>query len=388
MIINTHTKKRILRLAKKICTDKNYVINQIRPKILYNFIKIFPHNFSGKAPYNLNTISFFLSWRCNLKCVMCNLWGETGSAKINEELTINHWLKIIDDIAFTNANIVFTGGEPLLYKNWEKIAQKCKEKKLTTQMLTNGLLLAKYKHYIVNYIDTLNISLDGLPETNDEIRKNKGLFAKIINNIKTIHQLKQKNKSLTPYINIAFTISDKNYLQMKEFIKILQPEHKIINNIIFQHLEFTSQKAIKETEDIFKKKFKQNIYIWKGFYYNPKNLNPKKLVKIINEIKMLPSKIPVVFFPDFKSKEILNYYSYPEKFPFKKIFHCWGPFLEALITPEGNLWICPDYVVGNLTRNNFKQLWNNEKSKFFRRFLVKKNGTLPVCRCCGCFYVR
>lgn len=398
-MIEHQKKKRIKRIFKRVFTEPNYVLKQINPLFNYKLTWLLRKNPSGVS-YNLSAVSFFLTWRCNLNCSFCNLWGDRGvcrgkgkeeSFNFDEELKEEEIKKIIDEIAPYSPEIILTGGEPLVYKFWYEMAQYAKEKKVRAiTLLTNGSLLFRFAPQIAEVIDSLNISIDGPEDLHNTIRGDKDLHNKIIEGIRKIQDEKRRKNKKTPYINIAFTISDLNYLYLEEFLKYWQKNIRDlgINIIIFQHLEFTTEDNIKKTEEIYKKEWGISLKIWPGFSYQPQNLDIDKLVEIIQRIKTCDYEdVYITFFPDFSPAELKNYYQYPDRFP-RSPKACLGPWREALITPEGELWICPDYSVGNLKENKFSELWNNEKAKIFRKKLQRMGAFLPVCRCCGCFYLR
>lgn len=70
--------------------------------------------------YNLKSLSFAITNKCNLKCSFCS--RDSGISQINhiEPSTIE---KIIDDTQkFTNIEVVnLSGGEPFLHLNLEEI---------------------------------------------------------------------------------------------------------------------------------------------------------------------------------------------------------------------------------------------------------------------------
>jgi len=103
------------------------------------------------------------------------------------------------------------------------------------------------------------------------------------------------------------------------------------------------------------------------------------------------SKILVGFYPNITSKDELEKYYKKPNFKFvNKCLFSWG---GATIKANGDLVPCighmyPEYVLGNLKKQSFNQIWNNEKSLEFRNKL-KKNGVFPSCsRCCGLFEVQ
>ena len=74
---------------------------------------------------------------CNLRCTFCF----QERKKRPDHMTTEDWLKFIEQIP-NNSRVTLTGGEPLVYKDFDKIFQKCNENK-ETNIITNGLLLTE-----------------------------------------------------------------------------------------------------------------------------------------------------------------------------------------------------------------------------------------------------
>jgi radical SAM protein with 4Fe4S-binding SPASM domain len=75
----------------------------------------------------------------------------------------------------------FTGGEPLLRADWPAIAHRLRELQIQVRMVTNGLLLEENITLLKDSgIATVGISLDGLENTHDFIRRCPGLFRRVV----------------------------------------------------------------------------------------------------------------------------------------------------------------------------------------------------------------
>jgi MoaA/NifB/PqqE/SkfB family radical SAM enzyme len=57
----------------------------------------------------------------------------------------------------------------------------------------------------------------------------------------------------------------------------------------------------------------------------------------------------------------------------------------AQVEPDGEVCFCgdfPDYFIGNVRRQSFREIWTGEKARKFREKLARE--PLPICaRCCG-----
>jgi len=64
------------------------------------------------------------TYRCNSKCIMCNIWKEhgiqlsgSGSTDLGNELSLENFKTFISEIAWFRPHIHFSGGEPLLRRD-------------------------------------------------------------------------------------------------------------------------------------------------------------------------------------------------------------------------------------------------------------------------------
>src|SRR5213080_343373 len=96
----------------------------------------------GAAPYTAYSVSWNLTQRCNLECAHCYMSAFAG-ADTRGELTTDECRRVLDEIAQVNPNVflILTGGEPLLRRDLWEIAAYAAEKRFTTVLGTNGVLL-------------------------------------------------------------------------------------------------------------------------------------------------------------------------------------------------------------------------------------------------------
>lgn len=113
------------------------------------------------------TLTLFITTRCNLKCIYCY----AQKLKIEEEhqnIDLNFAKKGIDDFFKDNPDpsLRFYGiGEPTLeFEKMKEIvnyARSITDKKVTTELQTNGFFTEKVRDWVIENIDILWISCDG-----------------------------------------------------------------------------------------------------------------------------------------------------------------------------------------------------------------------------------
>ena len=141
-----------------------------------------------KVP-TLRNVMFELTLACNLNCIQC--YCNAGTPRPCE-LETQEITKFIDYIAETSTDsITFTGGEPLLHKDFLSIAGYTSDHGLSVSIFTNGELLNKHvlKNLSQINVQSIQISLDGSrARTHDFIRRKKGLFNKTLSAVKESKQ--------------------------------------------------------------------------------------------------------------------------------------------------------------------------------------------------------
>ena len=145
--------------------------------------------FGFKRPIQVHA-PFLVVWnftyKCNLNCKHC--YSSSGKNK-NLELSTNEALKVVDQIAdFGVTSLAFSGGEPLMRKDFYEVASHAVDSGLYVSLATNGTLLTeenvnKLKRIGVHYVE---VSLDGIdPKTHDFFRGKIGAFDQTLTGLKT-----------------------------------------------------------------------------------------------------------------------------------------------------------------------------------------------------------
>lgn len=377
---------------KKILTEPDFALRQVKPTLLRSLNKRLSPFLPG-CSFSLKHVWIMLTYRCNLSCQICGLWGKAGVWKdlppdyLKEELKSKEITSLINDLAPYQPLVLLTGGEPLLAKNWYEVALRLKEKNLRSSISTNGTKILENKGKIMEVIDNLDVSLDGNKEIHDKIKGVPGTYELVVEGIKEIDRLKRERRQKKPHLKVSFTINDLNYFYLKEMVALLQSLNIDLDTLNFRHLEFASEKTISKHKEVFSKKFQAKTSSLDGFIFKPKiDLNNlEEQIRRIRKVRLKKIK-EVIFEPDLSLPEVKDFYSNPSFVPPKFSKKCFFPWLGVSILPNGDVWLCPDYVIGNLKEERFSRLWNNEKAKALR-FYLNKSGLFPACHTCASLYV-
>ncbi|MHA1595231.1 MAG: radical SAM protein [Candidatus Baldrarchaeia archaeon] len=163
---------------------------------------------------------FLVVWNytqmCNLRCKHC--YASAGKPHPNE-LNTEEAKNVVKELADTGVTIIaFSGGEPLIRKDFFEVAQLAHDYGIFTAVATNGTLITeevakKLKDIGIGYVQ---ISLDGAtPETHDSFRGLKGVYEKVIRAIKNC--VKQE-----VFVEVATTATKLTYKEIPEVIELCE----------------------------------------------------------------------------------------------------------------------------------------------------------------------
>lgn len=165
------------------------------------------------APYQ---IVWNITHACNFNCIHCY---ENAGKKDNNELSTEEIFDGIDKLANLGvAALAFSGGEPSIHPDINKIIKYAKDKGMHVSMATNGYIYSDYekvqelKNLGLNFVQ---ISLDGLnPKTHDEFRQVPGSWEHAVQAIKNFIKA-------GIYTGVSTTVTQKNKEEVPEMIKFL-----------------------------------------------------------------------------------------------------------------------------------------------------------------------
>ncbi len=172
-----------------------------------------------KKPMSLSA-PFLVVWdfthRCNLACKHC--YSNSGKVQ-EEELSTAQALDVIDQLTDIGVTaLAFSGGEPLIRKDFFEVARHAANRGLYVSLASNGTLLTKenvkkLKQTKINYVD---ISIDGsTAQTHDDFRGVAGAFDKALIGLKNCVEADL-------CVCIATTVSKKNMDELPAIIDLAE----------------------------------------------------------------------------------------------------------------------------------------------------------------------
>ena len=315
----------------------------------------------------ITCIRYTMTWRCNFKCVSCNIWKNKTLPK--EELTSDDIDKLTNNKLLKDVNeVILSGGEPILRNDFPEIvtALHKKLKKAKFSITTNGYdpdrtynFFKKIKSLAPNLKWALiGVSLNGPKKIHD---KSRGINGSFENTVRTAELLKEFSSN----VDFSFTFLRDNveyFDWVQDFAKskglgvhicwtVMNDRFSTTEeDLVFQNnselipiLErYTGIDKIKFTKDVHGDFLKYRGNIKSCYLYN----------SIINK-RIMPCHACKTF------------------------FH---------LAPNGDVYPCnfklsEDRKMGNVKKENFDKIWENIPQKLFED--IKKGKCMYPNGVCG-----
>uniref|UniRef100_UPI003FF0712B radical SAM protein n=1 Tax=Anaerobutyricum hallii TaxID=39488 RepID=UPI003FF0712B len=170
--------------------------------------------------YRLKTLFWEATLRCNAFCEFCG--SRCGEVSCNE-ISGEKIEKVFEDIAdaYNPGSIMInvTGGEPILRKDLFEVMEKASDMGFPWGMVSNGSLIDKciIQKMKQSGMKTISISLDGMEETHNRLRKIENGFQKTVQAIKDLKQAAFLNQ-----IEVTTVVNHYNIEQLEEMYSMIK----------------------------------------------------------------------------------------------------------------------------------------------------------------------
>lgn len=159
------------------------------------------------------TMIMMINRGCNLRCDFCDLYERP------ERFALEPAQKIIMEAAGMGVKtVVFTGGEPFMHPDLWALIRLASDLGMGTNVTTNGTLIERHlDNILASGLSSVSVSLDGLEETHEALRKIKGCHAK------TLHGIELLREKGVP-TNVYFVVTGQN---VEELIPVYDLAHRM-----------------------------------------------------------------------------------------------------------------------------------------------------------------
>ena len=266
-----------------------------------------------------------VTYRCNAKCYMCNVWQYPTKPK--EEISVEDINKIPGGLSFAN----ITGGEPFLREDIEEIANVVLSKTKRLVISTNGYYTEKIVALARKYPQIgVRVSIEGLQEANDELRGLRGGFNHGLRTLIELHKLGLKD------IGFGITVSDRNAKDLTELYQLAK----------WLGLEFATAAT-------------HNTYYFHKFdnEFKDKQMIIEEFGKLVEEL--LKSNKPKDWFRAYFNYGLINFVQGN-----KRLLPCEMGTDVFFMDPYGEVYPCNgmDWSMGNIKKQDFDEIWNSENA--------------------------
>lgn len=162
-------------------------------------------------------VQFYITARCNLTCVQCNIRYANADVR---EVTLEEIKRIAENFATMNvAMVLLTGGEPFVRADLPEIIREFESRGIHVRMQTNGLASKEAIHKAVEYGGRdISISLDSLHQKTQDVIN--GGFSKSWN--KALETMALFTQYLPPdksFASLGCVMQRKNLLDIEDVIR-------------------------------------------------------------------------------------------------------------------------------------------------------------------------
>jgi radical SAM protein with 4Fe4S-binding SPASM domain len=286
------------------------------------------------------SISIEPTTSCNLRCPECPS-GLRSFTRPTGMLGSNLYKSIIDQVAPTLSYLTFYfQGEPFLNVDFLEMVKYASGKKIYTATSTNAHYLKDdvAKKTVESGLDRIIISIDGTTQETYQSYRVGGSLEKVIEGTQNILKWKKHLRSKTPHVIFQFLVVGPNEHQIPQVYALAK--------------KLGVDQVVLKTAQIYD-------------YEKGSNLIPKQ-------------------------EKYARYrdngdgtYSLKNKLD----NHCWKMWHSCVVAWDGKVVPCcfdkdAHFVLGDLTKNSFEEIWFSEKYNNFRSTLLRDRSEIEICKNC------
>lgn len=303
---------------------------------------------------------------CNCRCMMCDIWKRTEGRELDLE-EFSHHRESLRNLGV--GNVVLTGGEPLLHRNFSGLCRMLKECEVRITLLTTGLLLARHAAVVAEAVDEVIVSLDGPQEVHDAVRRIKGAFRLLGDGIRAV---KASNAALP--VRGRSTVQKANHLVLRQTVSAAKA--LLLDSISFLAADLTSPAFNREL-------------VWPIARQDSIALNREEVGDLHNEMEALIAE---------HALDIRSHYIFESEGKLRRIVRrfrehlgdlspvapvCNAPWVSAVLEVDGSVRPCFFHErIGSVGTATLEQVINSDEARQFRAGL--KINENPTCRRCVC----
>ncbi|MBI4678656.1 MAG: radical SAM protein [Elusimicrobia bacterium] len=338
----------------------------------------------------IGEVYLMLTMGCNLRCRACSLWGTGGACRdaaflkaFSRPAPLGRFLTLIDELVeFKPEYLNLSGGEPLMTRRWAPLAERARDRGLRAILTTNGVLLERCVERVADLFDQVSISIACPPQLRERLGMGAaGHYQAMMRGLKSLARLRDRHPRRKPVLRLMCEVFDANGEHLVELIDDLDEQGVVFDETLFMHLIFNGPRALAAQKKVLASEFGLPFLLWKGYGYRPCAMDFEAMARVLETLR---ERCPRArFSADLRSAEDLRDYYRGRREAIGRAF-CDGPWRQVNLFPNGDVWACPDFVLGNITEQGFADIWEGPKARALRRRIYRR--LFPTCRGCFSFY--
>lgn len=313
-----------------------------------------------------NMCTFIVTWRCNLRCFMCDVWKK----KDHDDMNADEIRRVFAQIPHLDS-LRLTGGEPFLRQDLTAITRAIIETNNPTviHVTTAGVMTER----IVEYVKAvgskklhLKFSIDAVGARHDEIRGYRGLYAKALRTLRAVVALRDEYGF---YIGVNQTITDRNWDRIEplreEMAKLGVSVHYAIatDHYTLYRLNTDKEKDVPDMKSVSLSDF-----------------TPEQLQYIFEQLDTRDGirDLPEWLVQRYYLRGLKNRLLYNIETPKPRCIELRN---HMRLMPNGDVVTCVYYptVIGNLRSQSLNEVWHNEIARQQRALVRQCPGCWAGC---------
>lgn len=331
---------------------------------------------------------------CNLRCPMCNQWGEEGyflrgarTAQHMAEATLG---RLLEPLSPRRTMLFIHGGEPFAYPHIDGVLEQVAARGFDVFITTNGTLMDAHLDALARVRNlSLLYSVDGDEESHDRVR-GKGNFRRSVHALGALFDRRRSLGLPLPMAVMSFVVCE--WTSGK-----VETAYAVARELGVFGLNYTMRYFLPEQAGLdYERELRDHFGLrssgaWRGWVAPAHERHDyteaaAAIERVLRRRRFRLSPPYVFTLPrGLRGRRLLQYFD-----DYHEVFgngSCFMPFYWARVHANGDMIFCPghpDVIVGNVFRDGFMESFNSEPAVALRRHVL--HNRFPICnRCCGLY---
>lgn len=359
-----------------------------------------PRGDAAGTPAMPEEIAFKLTQRCDLRCAHCYQWGEAGyhhrmrDGEPGQDLDPEVIARVLAATRDVRSNVYLWGGEPLVYRHWDRLADMLADDPRWVSLCTNGSLIERRLVSLCAISRTLEIvlAIDGFDDAHDRLR-GAGAFARVLDGLAALRDARERG-AFRGEITVNTVFNDAMPGRITAFVAYL--EQAGVDTVYLSypwHLNQAACARMDQWVDLHLPWVRERAIAgqpsWHAYRYT---LDPARLTALDADLANLERRawrIKLRFNPQVNPSRRHEFLAGSDR-PASGVRRCLSLRTRMDIFPNGDVVSCkfyPEFVVGNLSATGVADAWQSVRFEQVRDTLDRE-GLMPVCAKCNLLYAR